>query len=599
MKTVFSFQLIALLISALPVHSQWMQQSLPGDIDVTLGIDFINQDHGLLGGWHFNFGGQIFGNAFYTTNSGTNWIEASFPDSMRVIVGLQILSDSVAYGAGAYNISSARFSTGSNKNRNLSSSFMNYYDQIGMDFSGQEEYRGYFVETTDGGLTWHHKGSFEDSVYYLVGINFFDQQTGFVLATGPSNNTFAAVLKTSDGGNNWSYVYNFEAYLFLNEIKFFDQSNGIAVGTYDDLTNSYGVVLKTTDGGNNWVRNELPQLISLNSITYLSSNSILISGVRTDYTAVIYRSDDGGMNWFECCVYSDLHFIAGINSLPAAGVIIVYGQYQPTGSATPFVEVTLDGGLTWYYNLLAQFTDYYLIKSKLIDESIWYLTGTQIAQMGFVLITDNAGGIPAELVSFTAEFVESQVNLNWTTASELNNLGFEIERKSEADEWRIIGFAEGRGTSTEITNYSFTDDLFEISAAKLFYRLKQIDYDATYVYSDEVEIEIIRPVVFSLSQNYPNPFNPNTKIKFSIPFVETRDRVSVQLKVYDVLGNEIVTLVNEELSAGEYEVEFNASSHSGEIQNLPAGRQGLTSGIYFYQIRAGSISQIKKMILLK
>jgi photosystem II stability/assembly factor-like uncharacterized protein len=589
MKTLYCFLAIAFLLFTISIYPQWVQQNLPGDIDVTLGIDFINQDQGLLGGWHFNFGGQIFGNAFYTTDSGTNWIEASFPDSMRVIVELQMLGDSVAYGSGAYNISTAESLIGSYGNRNLSSSILNYYDQLGMESSEQEEYRGYFVETTDGGLSWHPKGSFEDSVYYLVGIHFFDQQTGFVLATGPYNNTFAAILKTSDGGNNWSYVYNFEAYLFLNEINFFDQSNGIAVGTYDDLTNSYGVVLKTTDGGNNWIRTELTQLLSLNGVTYLSSNSILISGVRTDNTAVIYRSDDGGMNWFECCIYNDLHFIAGINSVPAAGVIIVYGQFQPTGSAIPFVEVTLDGGLTWYYNLLSQFTDYYLIKSKLVNESKWYITGTQTAQMGFVLFTDNAGGVPVELVSFTAEFVESRVNLSWTTASELNNLGFEIERKAESEEWRTIGFTEGKGTSIEITNYSFTDDLFEISASRLSYRLKQIDFDGTYVYSDEVEIEIVRPVAFSLLQNYPNPFNPTTNIGFRIA-----DFGFVSLKVYDILGNEITTLVNEELPAGEYEVEFNTQSNSSSrlVRNL-------TSGIYFYQLKTGNYIQTKKMILVK
>jgi hypothetical protein len=213
--------------------------------------------------------------------------------------------------------------------------------------------------------------------------------------------------------------------------------------------------------------------------------------------------------------------------------------------------------------------------------------------MGFVLFTDNAGGVPVELVSFTAEFVESRVNLNWITASELNNLGFEIERKAESEEWRTIGFTEGKGTSTEITNYYFTDDLFEISASRLFYRLKQIDFDGTYVYSDEVEIEIVRPIVFSLSQNYPNPFNPSTKIKFSItksPLLGGDGRGGlVTLKVYDILGNEVKTLVNEEKPAGEYVVEFNPAS---SIRN-PA------SGIYFYQLRTEGYINTKKMLLIK
>ncbi len=99
---------------------------------------------------------------------------------------------------------------------------------------------------------------------------------------------------------------------------------------------------------------------------------------------------------------------------------------------------------------------------------------------------------------------------------------------------------------------------------------------------------------FKLEQNYPNPFNPRTVISYQLPVSS-----SVTLKVYDILGNEVATLVNEYKPAGEYEVEFTAVSHSGNIRNLPAGRQGLTSGIYFYQLKAGSFNQTKKMILLK
>jgi hypothetical protein len=114
-------------------------------------------------------------------------------------------------------------------------------------------------------------------------------------------------------------------------------------------------------------------------------------------------------------------------------------------------------------------------------------------------------------------------------------------------------------------------------------------YGDTTVVSVENETSNF-PTEFSLSQNYPNPFNPSTKIKFSVPYVGSRDRVSVQLKIYDVLGNDIATLVNEEKPAGSYQVEFNSR---GLIN------QTLPSGIYFYQLRAGEFIQIKKMILIK
>ncbi|NNG25988.1 MAG: hypothetical protein HKM87_00565, partial [Ignavibacteriaceae bacterium] len=481
MKTFYYSLIIIFILFLYPLHSQWVQQYLPGDIDVALGIDFINQNKGLMGGWHTTVMPDIGGNAYYTTNGGITWIEANFPHSMRVIVNLQIMNENVAYGAGAYNIATTEnMMDNFNSHSTLNLTENEYYSNLGMDFPNQQDYRGYFVETTDGGLSWHPKGSFEDSVYYLIDLHFIDLQTGFVLGSGPWNNTFAAILKTTNGGINWEYVYNFESFLFLNEMKFFDHLYGIAVGTFDDASNSYGVVLRTTDGGENWIRTALPQLISLTNITYLSINSILISGTKTDFSAVIFRSDDGGNTWFECCTYTDMHLINGINSFPSAGIIIVYGQYQPTGSAIPFVEVTIDNGLTWHYNLLSQFPEYYFTKSKLVDENRWYITGTQLAQMGFVLFTDNAGGVPVELTSFTAEVIENKVQLQWQTASELNNLGFEIERKSDKDEWRMIGFKDGKGTTTEIQNYEFIDELFGVESEHFSYRLKQIDFDENF-----------------------------------------------------------------------------------------------------------------------
>jgi photosystem II stability/assembly factor-like uncharacterized protein len=587
MRTLYYFIIAVLVIFSYSIYAQWVQQTLPGDIDVALGIDFIDQNNGIMGGWHATVMLEINGNAYYTTNGGTNWIQASFPDSMRGIVSLQMINGNVAYGAGAYNFISTDESTISiNNNLTLNSEKNDHYAILGMDFSKQQDYRGYFVETTDGGLSWHPKGSFEDSVFYLIDLNFLDLQTGFVLATGPANNTFAAILKTTDSGNNWDYVYHFESFLFLNEIKFFDQLNGIAVGAFDDATNSYGVVLKTTNGGDNWIRTALPQLFWLGGVTYLSSNSVLISGIKTDGSAVIFRSDDGGNIWFECCTYTNLHLINGINSFPSSGIIVVYGQYQPTGSAIPFVEATIDNGLTWYYDLLSQFPDYYFTKSKLVDENRWYITGTQSAQMGFVLFTDNSGGIPVELILFTAEVDSNKVQLQWQTATELNNLGFEIERKSDNTEWGTICFVEGKGTTLEVQEYSFVDNTL-MSEGKYYYRLKQIDYDGTFTFSEIINIYYQSlSVEFSLLQNYPNPFNPTTNIQFTIS-----DFGFTSLKVYDVLGNEIATLVNEELPAGEYEVEFNSVGISRDWS--------LPSRIYFYQLKTGDIIETKKMVLIK
>jgi len=200
--------------------------------------------------------------------------------------------------------------------------------------------------------------------------------------------------------------------------------------------------------------------------------------------------------------------------------------------------------------------------------------------------------VPVELISFTAEVYDNAVSLFWLTATETNNQGFEILRFAQIDNvgWERIGFVEGKGTTTEIQSYSFTD---KPEPGQYKYRLKQIDFDGTFAYSSEVEAEVKAPMIFSLEQNYPNPFNPSTKIKYTVPFVETHRDASqlVSLKIYDILGNEVATLVNEEQAPGVYEVEFNSVGPSRDLS--------LPSGIYFYQLKAGSFIETKKMILLK
>lgn len=219
--------------------------------------------------------------------------------------------------------------------------------------------------------------------------------------------------------------------------------------------------------------------------------------------------------------------------------------------------------------------------------------------------TDNGiyvynGVLPVELVSFTASSGPDNVTLNWSTASELNNHGFEIERSFDKTNWVTIGFREGKGTTLEPQNYSYSDDISEFSSSKLYYRLKQMDFNGNFEYSNIVEVEIV-PSNFSLSQNYPNPFsakdgsasggNPSTTIQYTIS-----NRQFVTLKVYNLLGEEVATLVNEEQSAGSYKIEFNLESST---KYLSAGSKGPASGVYFYQLKAGNFVETKKMIYLR
>jgi hypothetical protein len=194
---------------------------------------------------------------------------------------------------------------------------------------------------------------------------------------------------------------------------------------------------------------------------------------------------------------------------------------------------------------------------------------------------DNA--VPVELVSFNAEMVDGNVVLNWSTATETNNNGFQIERtvrsqQSSASNWENKGFVSGKGTTTEKTFYTYSDK--NENPGTYLYRLKQIDFDGTFSYSSEVEIEVTGPKDFALYQNYPNPFNPSTTIKFALPI-----KTNLSLNVYSTLGEKVAEIYSGELEEGYHEMMFNAS--------------GLSSGIYFYKVESENYNSTKKMLILK
>jgi len=204
--------------------------------------------------------------------------------------------------------------------------------------------------------------------------------------------------------------------------------------------------------------------------------------------------------------------------------------------------------------------------------------GVELDGMGVL-----APAIPVELVSFNADVNETSVTLNWTTSTEKNNYGFEVQRTKSEGEYETIGIVEGNGTSTEMHYYSYSD--VGLSEGIYNYRLKQVDLDGSFEYSNAILVEVVIPDVYSLDQNFPNPFNPSTKIFFSLA-VDSK----VTLKVFDLLGQEVATIYNNDLSAGSHNVTFNAFN--------------LNSGVYFYRIEANGINganftDVKKMILTK
>lgn len=274
---------------------------------------------------------------------------------------------------------------------------------------------------------------------------------------------------------------------------------------------------KTTDGGATWVQNQSLTGFSIAEISTYEDGTIFIIGYKT------YRSQDGGENWDEF-IELDVIRITGLS---------------------------------------------------LLNKGFGYAVG----ELGLIMQYYDSTYVPVELISFQGESIDNNVMLSWQTASEINNKGFEIERrKSESLLWENIGFVQGNGTTTEEHSYSYTDILEK--SGNYYYRLKQIDYSGKYEYSRIIEVNVNTPSKFNLLQNYPNPLNPITIIKYDLP--NTSD---VSLIIYDILGRKVKELVNTKQEAGWYEIQFNASD--------------LASGVYIYQLITEKYINAKKMILLK
>jgi hypothetical protein len=323
----------------------------------------------------------------------------------------------------------------------------------------------------------------------------------------------------------------------------------------------------TTNSGVNW--DFTPFYLDNNEgsatgVIFTDANTGYVSSAVWDGRGAVSKTTNSGTDWvttFSLNTLWDIEF-------PVSGASLVGYAVGDLGT----IIKTHDAGQTWQSQQSGTLQS--LNKVYFLDLDF----GFAVADSGIILKTTN-GGIPVELISFTANVNEKSVMLNWITATEINNYGFEVERSSDKTDWRLIGFKEGNGTTTEEQNYFYVDDLYSSSSNIFYYRLKQIDYDGTYQYSNIIEA-IISPIEFSLSQNYPNPFNPNTVIKLSLP-----DEVMVNLSVFNIIGEKVRELKNEIMKSGVYEVEFDAP-------NLP-------SGLYLYKIEAGEFIQAKKMLLIK
>ncbi len=415
-------------------------------------------------------------------------------------------------------------------------------------------------KSTDGGDSWVKKSNgitigpgalyeFTESIFEYNGSLF----------TGAWNGLYSS----ADGAENWM-ITNVSGEGI--GAKNFTEHDGILFAARESINDPIGY--KSTDSGVAW--QDLTG-ISLPTITFFSEPPILWAGT----IAGVWLSTDDGLTWqirnngLTSDPYSSS--IIRIN-----GVLITSLKFGGSG-----VYRSLDDGLNWEaigegLPFLNSIEDLFVLNNKILaatSDGIWQRDVSEV---------------PVELSSFIANVKGNAVMLNWITATETNNKGFEIQKSTVSSQrsvpvkWEKIGFVTGFGTTTEPKSYSFTDN--KVSPGTYSYRLKQINFDGSFEYSSNVNVVVNIPIEFSLSQNYPNPFNPSTIINYSL-----NNPGLITLKIFDSIGKEVATLVNEKQSAGDHSVIFNAYN----------GKTRLASGIYFYKLKSGESTAIKKFILMK
>jgi len=249
-----------------------------------------------------------------------------------------------------------------------------------------------------------------------------------------------------------------------------------------------------------------------------------------------------------------------INAIYDSTIITRLGDFRSYSGSGPY---TLNAGATLFVSFAI------VVGTNLAD-----LQATADA----AILKYNGTILPVELSSFSANVSNGNVLLNWTTETEINNQGFEVERRLTEGQFITIGHVNGNGTTAERKEYSFTDA--GVQSGSYSYRLKQIDFGGAYEYSNEIFVDVTAPLEFALGQNYPNPFNPTTTINFSLA-----EPTFVKLAIYNLLGEELEVLKNEYMNAGNFNASFDAAS--------------LPSGMYLYKIETAQFSSVRKMMLMK
>lgn len=549
---------------------------------------------------------------YQSTNNGIDWTFLGLDDAW--VTGIAVIDSDIFVSTMGTGIFRSTDQGASWMQSGLSTAMLHTLYTDGNDLFAGIAFFGGAQRSTDRGTTWAPIAGLE-----FKWVMSFTENEDYMFAGA----VFGGAFRSSDGGNSFSPINNGLSNNNVSTLAVMDSST-IFAGTGDPNGVSAAGVFRSDDNGDNWtqINNGLPPNLIVWSLAVTDSNIFASSSSSgQNKVAEVYLSTDRGENWstvstglvsnyIQALIIHNTNIFAGTlgsstwwrplaemipellplnpsNLVAVADTFSVTLNWQDNSdnengfvierkdgdslSAAPFEALdTVNTNINEYVDtgLEADYTYTYRVYAYNEFGTSAYSNLAQVTTL-----------VPVELTSFTAIIGENDVTLNWTTATELNNQGFEIERKPSGYEFEKIGYVPGYGTTTEPKTYSFIDE--NVTAGLYKYRLKQIDFGGTLAYSEEVAVEIdFTPNEFALFQNYPNPFNPTTKIEYSIAASGL-----VTIEVYNSIGEKVSELVNRELDAGNYEVDFDG--------------RGLSSGIYYYKISSGSFTDIKKMVLLK
>ena len=515
----------------------WTHQTL-GYKNHFSGVYFSDANNGWVVGFYTTPLVNFYGIILRTTNGGTTWVtqrsgikgeiflSVSSPDANNVSVvgGLNSISN-ITFNTIILRTTNGGTNWNSQTNGTTSTEFCDVVfadEKNGWAVGGEFQYNtGIILKTTDGGITWTEQTIGTNLIFR--GVSFSDVNNGWVVGGNK-------IFHTNNGGTNWYLQTTLSQGYNLSDVTFIDEKNGWTTGNYGWC--------RTTDGGNNWMPMGGCPMVS-NAIYFTDTNNGWAVGTAWDQSnshGQICHTTNGGTDWTSTLTsgtkdallsvfFTDANngWAVGIERVDNIYVNITYG----------LILHTTNGGTTWTTTHTSGPRDE-LYSVFFTDANNGYVGGWVSSEpcSGLILHTTDGG------ISWTR-----QIN---GTVGNLESIYF----TDESNGWAVGGIS----TILHTTNGGIS-------------------------FVEEEQISTI-PTEFLLSHNYPNPFNPSTKIKYSVP-----QSSNVVIKVYDILGNEIETLINEEKPAGNYELNWNAV-------NLP-------SGVYFYQLRAGSFVETKKMILLK